>query len=158
MTSALLERPPATTTARTRPRLRRMRYEPEPGSTPDAIRTRPTAHPVDDGRERVDPEAVRRHLQGPLRLAMEVLDGRRPPAHLHHHFAPAALRYWRVAAGQRRFRSPARLRRVLLCLPRAGAAEVSAVCDIDGRVRALAARFEQTGTGGPWRCTALRLG
>ncbi len=135
-----------------------MRYEPEPGTTPGPARAPAPVEPADDGPVGVDPDAVRRALSGPLRLAMEVLDGRRPPAHLTRHFDPAAMRYWRVAAGQRRFRAPARLLRVLLCLPRAGAAEVSAVCDIDGRVRALAARFEQSGAGGPWRCTALRLG
>ncbi|OJY39521.1 Rv3235 family protein [Pseudonocardia sp. 73-21] len=161
MTSALLERrslPAPTTVERARPRLRRMRYEPESGATSDPVRARTETGPVDDGRVDVDPEAIRRALHGPLRLAMEVLDGRRPPAHLRRHFAPCAMRYWQVAAGQRRFRAPARLLRVLLCLPRTGAAEVSAVCEIDGRVRALAARFEQPGAGGPWRCTAVRLG
>lgn len=135
-----------------------MRYEPESGRSPDPVRTAPPDGPARDDPVGVDADAVRRALHGPLRLAMEVLDGRRPPAHLEHHFGPAALRYWRVAAGQRRFRAPARLLRVLLCLPRTGAAEISAVCDIDGRVRALAARFEQPGAGAPWRCTALRLG
>jgi hypothetical protein len=134
-----------------------MRYEPESGAAPDPVRAPRAAGPTDDP-VGVDPETVRRALHAPLRLAMEVLDGRRPPAHLTHHFDPAAMRYWRVAAGQRRFRAPARVRRVLLCLPRAGAAEISAVCDIDGRVRALAARFEQRRAGEPWRCTALRLG
>jgi hypothetical protein len=43
-----------------------------------------------------------------------------------------------------------------LCLPAPGAAEVAAVCGIDGRVRALAARFERR--GGRWLCTAVRLG
>ena len=144
-----------------------MRYEPGPGTTPVPVRVPvgpgPARVPVGPGpavadAAEIDPDIVRRALYGPLRLAMEVLDGRRPPAHLGRHFDPAPMRYWRVATQQRRVRTPARLVRVLLCLPRPGAAEASVVCDIDGRVRALAARFEQPLSTGPWRCTALRLG
>jgi hypothetical protein len=40
-------------------------------------------------------------------------------------------------------------------LPHPDAAEVAAVCRIDGRVRALAARFERRGAA--WCCTVLRL-
>jgi hypothetical protein len=42
-----------------------------------------------------------------------------------------------------------------LCLPRSGAAEVAVTCELDGRVRALAARFERRRAG--WCCTVLRL-
>jgi hypothetical protein len=87
---------------------------------------------------------------------MEVLDGRRPPAQLAVHVEPPVLRYWRAAAQQRLVRSPARFARIRLCLPRCGVAEVAVTCDIDGRARALAARFERDPRG--WRCTALRLG
>jgi Family of unknown function (DUF6459) len=120
--------------------------KPEPA--PDA----PTAH------EPADTDQVRRKLAGAVRLAMEVLDGRRPFAHLRPHFDTAVLRYWRAAAHQRRVRAPARVVRMLLCFPRPGAAEVTAICDIDGRVRALAARFEQPDPTTGWRCTALRIG
>ena len=140
------------------PRLRRMRYEPAPG-TAGRVSTPPEPNPVQTAAAGpADTERVRRMLAGTVRLAMEVLDGRRPPAQLGHHFEAAALRYWRVAAHQRRVRAPARVVRMLLCIPRPGAAEVTAVCDIDGRVRALAARFEQPDSAGVWRCTALRLG
>lgn len=135
-----------------------MRYEPEPGADP-GVSTPQDARPVVPaacGPD--DTERVRRALAGTVRLAMEVLDGRRPSAQLVHHFDAAALRYWRVAAHQRRVRAPARVVRLLLFLPRPDAAEVTAVCDIDGRVRALAARFEQLDPTTAWRCTALRLG
>ena len=138
------------------PRLRRMRYEPAPGTT-GQVSSAPEPEPAVAAGP-ADTERVRRILAGTVRLAMEVLDGRRPPAQLGHHFDAAALRYWRVAAHQRRVRAPARVVRMLLCLPRPGAAEVTAVCDIDGRVRALAARFEQPDPAAVWRCTALRLG
>jgi len=146
---------------RSTPRLRRMRYEPEPGAPPGPAHTS-TRHvraaPVPTEPVVGDPDGVRRALTGPLRLAMEVLDGRRPFTQLGRHFDAAALRYWRAAAHRRQVRAPARVLRVLLCLPGPGAAEVSAVCDIDGRIRALAARFERPDTAAQWRCTALRLG
>lgn len=93
-----------------------------------------------------------------FRLAFEVLDGRRQAAHLARHVDAGVLRYWQVVVRQRRLRRPARLRQMRLCLPQPAAAEVAVVCDIDGRVRAIAARFERA-VGGPaaWRCTALRL-
>jgi hypothetical protein len=144
------------------PRLRRLRYEPEPGTAPAEpppapapARTAPPSPPAAPG---PDPDEVRRALAGTVRLALEVLDGRRPPAQLSRQFDAAARRYLSAAAGQRRVRTPARVVRMLLCTPRPGAAEVAAVCDIDGRVRALAARFERARPGATWRCTALRLG
>lgn len=140
------------------PRLRHLRSEPAPGSAV-GVPCRPEPSPTEHAAPRpADADRVRRALAGTVRLALEVLDGRRPPAHLGHHFDAAALRYWRVAAHQRRVRAPARVVRMLLCLPRPGAAEVTAVCDIDGRVRALAVRFEQPDPDAVWRCTALRLG
>ncbi len=139
------------------PRLRHLRYKPTP--TACGVPRPPEPSPAEPEAPRpADTDRVRRALTGTVRLALEVLDGRRPPAHLGHRFDDAALRYWRVAAHQRRVRAPARVVRMLVCLPRPGAAEVTAVCDIDGRVRALAVRFEQQGPAAAWRCTALRLG
>jgi hypothetical protein len=43
-----------------------------------------------------------------------------------------------------------------VCVPRSGVAEVAVTCEIDGRPRALAARFDRRHTA--WTCTALRLG
>jgi hypothetical protein len=151
--------PPAT--APPAPRLRRMRYEPEPGGggppqPPPAppARTPPAVPAIDHA----DRDTVRTALAGTLQLAMEVLDGRRPPAHLSRQFDPAPLRYWRAAAQQRRVRSPARATRLVLCRPHADAAELAVVCHIDGKVRALAARFERNDPTTGWRCTAIRLG
>lgn len=138
-----------------------MAYEPEPG----AVATDPLLPPPRA------PEPVRSPASVPqwteahhtvaraLRVAMEVLDGRRPLAHLAGHFEAPVLRYWRAAARQRRVCSPARFTRMRLCMPRDGVAEVAVTCDIDGRPRALAARFERGDEPRTrWRCTALRLG
>jgi len=114
MTSTLLapaDVGPATMPTRSTPRLRRMRYEPEPGAPPGPAHTS-TRHvraaPVPTEPVVGDPDGVRRALTGPLRLAMEVLDGRRPFTQLGRHFDAAALRYWRAAAHRRQVRAPAR--------------------------------------------------
>ena len=96
--------------------------------------------------------AVARHL----RTALEVLDGHRPIAQLAELFAPSALRYWLTATRQHRGPGPARFVRMRLCLPCSGAAEVAVTVEIDGRPRALAARFERRRDR--WLCTAVRLG
>lgn len=139
---------------------RRARYEPEPGEVGSP--PLPPAPPPAPVPQDVDPATVaaaHRRLVPMLRLALEVLDGRRSPGHLEACAAPSVRRYWRTAAGLRRVRTPARLRRVRVCLPAAGVAEVAAVCEVDGRVAALAARFEQS-AGSPlgWSWTAARLG
>jgi hypothetical protein len=141
----------------TRPRLRRVAYEPAPGEAlprtapggpPPA---RPAPPPV------ADPPAAREPITRLLRLACEVLDGRRPAAQLAAHADESVLRCWRVAAAQRPLRrSPARFRRVRLCHPRPDAAEVAVTVELDGGVRALAARFDLH--DGRWRWTAVRLG
>jgi hypothetical protein len=137
--------------------VRRSRYEPEPGASwaPQASAAGPVPAAVPPAAPDQHAEAHQRAAAA-LRLALEVLDGRRAEAHLADIAAPAVLRYWRAARDQRRMRSPAQLKAMRVCLPAPGAAEVAAVCAIDGRVRALAARFERR--GGRWRCTAVRLG
>ncbi len=141
------------------PRLRRMHYEPPPGTADGPPRptrtTRATPCPTATGGDRV---AVHAALGCVIRLALEVLDGRRPAIQLKGYFDAAPLRYWQVATEQRRASAPARVVRMVLCLPRPDAAEVSTVCEIDGRIRALAARFERTGPLATWHCTAVRLG
>lgn len=136
--------------------VRRARYEPTPGAAgpPQAGGPRPTTIPTTD-LDAGDPDAHRR-ITAALRLALEVLAGRRPAVQLGALTTPAVLRYWQAARDQRRPRSSARLLKVRLCLPAEGVAEAAAVCAIDGRPRALAARFEQRGVG--WQCTAVRLG
>jgi hypothetical protein len=166
------------------PRLWRVRYEPELAQ-PTAVSTRPDRWPppLQPASPDVEPDPAAADLPAPgrrtgpsvgeqapraesiearhaitrqLRTALEVFDGRRPPAHIADQVAPSVLRYWRAAAQQRHPRRPARFTRIRLCLPRSGVAEVAVTCDIDGRARALAARFERT--RGRWLCTALRLG
>lgn len=165
MTTTLAPAPlvPEGPPARVRPRLRRVRYEPEPGGSgtdPPLLPALPTSVVVGPVATPAQLAAAHLGVARVLRLALEVLDGRRPIRHLDNHVEESVLRYLRVAAGQRRVRSPARLRRMRLCLPRPGVAEVAVACDMDGRVRAIAARFELVDAvaAGRWRCTALRLG
>jgi hypothetical protein len=145
----------------TRPRLRRMAYEPGPGASA-AVATIPAPRPPQP--EQAGPSAAElgeahRNIARILRLALEVLDHRRPSTQLTDHVTASVLRYWRTAAQQRTVRSPARFSRMRLCLPRSGVAEVAVACAMDGRVRAVAARFERADSAGTgWRCTALRLG
>lgn len=159
MTSTLAAPPAGAPPAAPKPRLRRVRYEPEPGrsGTDPPLPTRPAPEPTRSPTTTAERAEAHHAITRLLRLALEVLDGRRLPAHLAAYFEPAVMRYWRVVTQQRRVRSPARFRRMRVCLPRSGVAEVAVTCDIDGRARALAARFER-GPGVGWRCTALRLG
>jgi hypothetical protein len=143
-------------TVPTRDRLRPVRYEPGPGaSAPAPVPAEPPRHPPPRraAREYVDAHHAATRI---LRLALEVLDGSRPPTQLRTHFAAAPLRYWRATTGQRTARTRARCGRLRLCLPCSGVAEVAVTCLVDGRHRALAARFERH--DGRWCCTAVRLG
>lgn len=150
---------PSTDTAQPpRPTLRRVRSAPgatddvDPGPAPPATMT-PAWCPRPGARETATVV---------LRIACEVLDGRRPPAHLADHVDGSVLRYWRTAAAVRhcagpvRPRSAARFARMRLCHPHPEVAEVAVAVELDGGVRALAARFDHR--GGRWRCTAIRLG
>jgi Family of unknown function (DUF6459) len=132
--------------------------QPAPGAAPISPRQPPAARRTADRRDASPAEWVEAHHTAArhLRTALEVLAGRRPVAHIADQVAPPVLRYWRVAAQQRRVHGPARFTRMRLCLPRSGVAEVAVTCELDGRPRALAARFERT--RGRWLCTAVRLG
>ena len=147
--------PPGRAAEPARPRLRPVHYEPGPREAP--ARTAPPPpqrqeHPSSAAREFVD---AHHSITRILRLALEVLAGRRSHLQLAPHFAPEPLRYWRAILGQRRPRTPVRRGRMHLCVPRSGVAEIAVPCEIDGAVRALAARFERT--DGRWHCTAVRL-
>lgn len=149
------------------PQMRRLRYEPDteaatvqlalvvtppPPPPPRAPRELPVQRTIED-------EVVRRCAQQALRLTLEVLDGRRPPAHLAELVEPSVGRYVAAAAAHRpavAHAPAARLRSMRLDQPRPGAAEIAAVCQLCGRIRAVAARFELHDGG--WRCTAFRLG
>ena len=172
--SALAPVPPDRTTD-SRPRLRLLRYEPDPDHDPSADpEVRPAASPVaappvvTDLRET---PALRARALGVLRLTLEVLDGRRPLTQLAPHLAPSAVRYVRAAharneLGQRHpgqrsaSRHSSRLTSVHLRRPRVDAVEVAAVYRLGGRARALAARFEcapGTADASQWQCVTLRL-
>ncbi len=140
------------------PRLRLLRYEPdadEPGAAP--LPAGPPAAPVpDDLRETAD---LRRRAHQVLCLLVEVLDGRRPLAHLSAHLEPRPLRYVRAMLPHpAAARSTSRLTSLHVSRPRIDAIEVAAVRRAGGRARVLVARFE----GRPeeqarWRCVTLRL-
>jgi Family of unknown function (DUF6459) len=138
-----------------RPRLRPVHYEPGPGEAP--VRAGPPEPALHERGSSAAREFVDAHhaVTRILRLALEVLDGRRSPLQLEAHFAAEPLRYWRATTGQRLTRTPVRRGRMRLCMPRSDVAEIAVPCEVDGSVRALAARFERT--DGRWRCTAVRL-
>jgi uncharacterized protein DUF6459 len=138
----------------TPPRLCPLRYEPGPGVRAVVVR-RAAPPPEPFVPPPVDTAGVRRSVGTTLRLAVEVLDGKRPPEQLAARLDPGTLGRWRAARACRRTSAVSRLLRLRLCLPHAEAAEVAAVCRIDGRVRALAARFERHGPA--WTCTHLQL-
>jgi hypothetical protein len=160
MTIAPANHPPrAASDARPRPRLRRVCYEPEPGSSAALLPLPSAPEPVEPPGPVVGAHELaeaHRAVSRILVVALEVLDRRRPFTQLDRYFAPAPLQCWRVAARQRRPHSRVRPGRMRLCMPRSGVAEVALPCTIDGRVRAVAARFEHDAAG--WRCTAIRLG
>ncbi|MGQ0574725.1 MAG: Rv3235 family protein [Pseudonocardia sp.] len=151
--------------ATTGPRVRAMSYEPLPcepwPAHPTAVTpTRPAAPRPDTGGELDEFEREDRLHEiavAVLRLLLEVLDGHRPPGQLTEHLTRPALRHLRAAGLRGSGRS--RLTSMRVCRPARHAAEVAAVYRLDGRARAVAARFERTGRGRDgWRCVALRLG
>jgi Family of unknown function (DUF6459) len=162
------------------PRLRLLRYEPDPArpappQPPTAAARRPHVVPEDHP----DAADLRRHVERVLRLALEVLDGRRPLTQLTPHLTPSTVRYMRAAlAGRPPLREPSRMTSLRLGRPHTGVAEVAVVYRRGPRARALAARFERVRPGsaptrGPramatrtdpcaaarpeWRCVTLRL-
>ncbi len=99
-----------------------------------------------------------------LRRWIEVLDGRRPPQHLRAVLSSSAYQRTETVRRQLGARaavptptSTARLLSAHTCHPAGGVVEVSAVCRLDGRIRALAARFEHHGRQPGWLCTVLLL-
>lgn len=100
-----------------------------------------------------------------LGLVLEVLDRRRPLIHLRSMLSPHAFRYvsvvtdWLPASA---LRGDARVLSIRMCQPTEHVAEVAAVCRLNGRTRAVAARFEHL--PGPrngrlrWCCAVIQLG
>lgn len=118
----------------------------------------PSAAPPPDGPlagDRADP-ATRDAAALVLRTVLEVLDRRRPAAHLAGVLAPAL--HQRVAASMvaaHRGRPPAHLRSVHAQRSGPGAVEVSARLQRGPRSHAVAARVELV--AGRWVATALRI-
>jgi hypothetical protein len=140
------------------PRLRLLRHEPDPDTAQIAAPSRSTTPVPEVPRDLRETADLRRRAHLVLSLVLEVLDGRRPVAHLAAHLEPPALRYVRAAVGRPAARRPSRLTSLHVSRPCTGAVEVAAVHSAAGRARALAARFE----GRPeepsrWRCVTVRL-
>ncbi len=143
--------PPCRPPAAVRPRVRRAGYEPGRGTG----RPRAPAPGAGIPALPVHPEA-RQVVGRVLRVAAEVLDGRRPENHLAAHADGSVLRCWRAVAASRSRRGAVRFGPLRLDHPRPGVAEVAVVVELDGRPRALAARFDLVGRS--WRWTVVRLG
>ena len=154
------------------PRLRLLRYEPdaEGPARPRSV-TAPAHRPNLVVVDLADSSDLRRRIAWVLRLALEVLDGRRPLAQLAPHLAPSAVRYMRAAVACRPpVREPSRMTSLHVGRPDVGIAEVAVVYRRGSRARALAARFEHGHPRRPsqqvtavradlsdWRCVSLRL-
>ena len=146
------------------PHVRALRYEPPPRQPWPIARPAPAASAVPrspaPGSAAEDPDVrgdgLHHVAQAVLRLMLEVLDGRRPVAQLDEHLTRPALRCVRAAGCRGSGRS--RLTSMRVCRPAPDAEEVAAVYRLDGRARAVAARFERTRDGAGWRCVAVRLG
>lgn len=111
-------------------------------------------------RRRPTPPAAGRFGHTLVQGIVEVLNGLRPATQLNGHLSPAiqaALQ--RGATELTRYRAAGRaptVRSVHVSAPADGAAEISAVVDVSGRCRAIAARIEMSHDR--WRCVALQLG
>ncbi len=117
------------------PTVARLRYEPTPGArAPFPALRRIVAPPEPYALPALDEPTVRRAVGSTLQLAIEVLDGRRTPDQLEARVDPSALGYWRAEAARKRSAAASRVLRLRVFLPHPNAAEVAAVCRIDGRV------------------------
>lgn len=137
-------------------RIRPMAYEP-PITDGAAVRPQfPDVSVVED--VATDP-TLPAHARRVLRLVLEVLEDRRSIDQLAPLLSTPARYYLRaLTAGHRAATTrtaAARVMSVRVTQPSTRAAEVAARVRINGRDRALAARFEHTPHG--WSCTTMRL-
>jgi Family of unknown function (DUF6459) len=144
-----------------RPRLRLVDSEMQPRLPFADLIPVPERRPVARApRRRPTPPAAGRFGHTLVQGIVEVLNGLRPATQLNGHLSPAiqaALQ--RGATELARFRGAGRaptVRSVHVSAPADGTAEISAVVDVGGRCRAIAARIELR--HGRWRCVALQLG
>ncbi|MDY6869441.1 MAG: Rv3235 family protein [Actinomycetota bacterium] len=130
-----------------------------PAPSPDALHRRTPRMLRPTPRADADPAAPRAaavFADVALRRVLEVLDRRRPVAHLKPLLAPPLLDPV-CALCRVRHEQPATLRRVRLRSAGPLAAEVCATYTRGGRVRAIAARVEVVGDG-RWQLVALQIG
>ncbi len=118
---------------------------PAPDVRPEAPRRPP--HPDDD---------LRRRSAATVRAMVEVLAGRRAPAHLAGVARPEVVRYL-TASRATGTAAPAAPTRVHVSRPSRDAAEIVAVCRFGTRSRALAVRLDREPPDHAWRATAVRL-
>jgi hypothetical protein len=90
-----------------------------------------------------------------LKVLFGAIDGLRPIEQMAKVAAAPVVRHVRAARACQRGGRATRLRSVRICRPTEDVAEVAAVVGFDGRVRAVAVRFERTSAG--WCCTALNI-
>lgn len=124
-----------------------------PETTDPMFGPQPTA-----SRELADPQAWAQMM---IRMILEAMDGRRSPHQLTRWVTPTIkerIARRGITALRHGIRSPHPpvVRRLLSCQPTDGVAEVSAVVQYAGRVRALAVRL--SGMDGRWLVTAFELG
>ncbi|HEX4224217.1 MAG TPA: Rv3235 family protein [Pseudonocardiaceae bacterium] len=115
-------------------------------------RIRVVPAPDDDGLPRPLPGAPSQaEVTRLMRLVLEVLDRRRPQAHLESWVPIGDFR----ALIREEHPGPRRLRSVRPSTPLPGVLEVCATFDVDERARAMVGRFEFGQQ--EWRCTLLRM-
>lgn len=137
-------------------RIRPMAYEP-PTTAATVVAALPAVPVVQD----LTPDpALPDRARRVLRFVAEVLDGRRSVDQLAPLLSAPALRYLRALTAERpttttTARTGSQVQSVRVAQPTAHAAEVAARIRINGRDRALAARFDRP--AGSWSCTTLRL-
>lgn len=129
--------------------IRRMDYEPAEIHT-ERVAAEPTAITADI----VTDPAARTQAHRLLTMALEVIDGRRSPSQLAPLMGIGAGRYLLALVGPRRTQA-SRLLSMRVSQPVIDGAEVAALVRINGRRRAVAARFDRGGE--LWRCTVLRV-
>ncbi|MFD6356375.1 Rv3235 family protein [Nocardia tengchongensis] len=132
---------------------------PRSSGSPGLQRVLRSSHAAKNGRSDERNTAAGQFARGALRVALEVVDGRRPAGHLGPFAEPAVVAAVRTLASVRR--SPRRelgtatLTRVDVIMVEAAAAEVCAGYDRGGRHFALAARIVRGRSG--WRLAAFRV-
>lgn len=139
------------------PRIRPVNYEPRPG---DAVTTPRICDCAGCAAVAVCEDiALDPRLYGAAHrlfaLVMQVLDGHRAAAQLAPLMATTEVGYLCSIVAGVRPRTSSQVLRVRVTQPSATAGEVAAVIRVNGRPRAVAARFERDGQA--WRCTLLRV-